>query len=115
MFGETIETLTLSSELNNIGLKDNSNVKSSEFIFVNRVGVYLLVEVPFLGLQLKWDRGTRLYLKLNNKWKGKVKGLCGNYNYNAQDDLTTPSFGIENNPILFGDSWKLDETCDSKF
>mgnify|MGYP003536253233 FL=1 len=70
--------------------------------------------MPHIGVLLKWDRGTRVYLRLENRWKGKVQGLCGNYNYDALDDFTNPSHGIENNPIIFGHSWKLDDSCAGK-
>lgn len=70
--------------------------------------------MPHIGVLLKWDRGTRVYLRLENRWKGKVQGLCGNYNYDALDDFLNPSNGIENNPIIFGHSWKLDDSCAGK-
>lgn len=80
-----------------------------------RSGVFLIVEIPHIGVMLKWDRGTRVYLKLENHWKGKVQGLCGNYNYDALDDFLNPSAGIESNPIIFGHSWKLDDSCPSEY
>lgn len=80
-----------------------------------RSGVFLVVEILHIGVLLKWDRGTRVYLRLENRWKGKVQGLCGNYNYDALDDFLNPSLGIENNPIIFGHSWKLDDSCASEF
>jgi von Willebrand factor len=84
-------------------------------ILTYRSGIFLVVEIPHIGVLLKWDRGTRVYLRLENRWKGKVGGLCGNYNYDALDDFLNPSLGIENNPIIFGHSWKLDDSCASKF
>ncbi len=83
-------------------------------ILTYRSGVFLVVEMPHIGLLLKWDRGTRVYLRLENRWKGKVQGLCGNYNYDALDDFLNPSHGTENNPIIFGHSWKLDDSCASE-
>lgn len=62
---------------------------------------------------MKWDRGTRVYVKLTSMWKGKVQGLCGNFNGDAQDDLKTPSSGIETSAVIFGDSWKLQDFCAS--
>ena len=64
-----------------------------------------------MGLQIKWDRGTRVYIKLAPRWKGRVQGLCGNYNGDALDDLKTPSSGVETSATIFGDSWKLQDFC----
>lgn len=75
----------------------------------------MVVEAPGLGLQVKWDRGTRVYVKLTSMWNGKVQGLCGNFNGDAQDDLKTPSSGIETSAVIFGDSWKLQDFCASEF
>lgn len=52
-----------------------------------------------------------MYLKLEPRWKGHVQGLCGNYNYDALDDFMNPSLGIESNAIVFGHSWKLEDSC----
>lgn len=66
-----------------------------------------------LGFLLKWV-GTRVYLKLEQRWNGKVKGLCGNYNYDAGDDFTSPSNGVESDPVIFGHTWRLDDSCMSE-
>lgn len=81
---------------------------------IHRAGIFIVVEAPGMGLQVKWDRGTRAYVKLGIRWKNRVQGLCGNFNGDAQDDLKTPSSGIETSAILFGDSWKLQDFCASK-
>lgn len=80
---------------------------------VHRGGIFVVVEAPGLGLQVKWDRGTRVYVQLTAMWKGNVQGLCGNFNGDAQDDLKTPSSGIETSAVIFGDSWKLQDFCAS--
>lgn len=66
-----------------------------------------------MGIRIKWDRRTRIYISLAVQWKGKVLGLCGNYNDDAMDDFTTPSSGIESSATIFGDSWKLQDFCAS--
>lgn len=41
-----------------------------------------------------------------------MKGLCGNYNDDSDDDFQTPSGGVsEVSSQLFGDSWKLHDYC----
>ncbi|KAL6266408.1 hypothetical protein P5V15_003260 [Pogonomyrmex californicus] len=74
--------------------------------------LFVFVDVPDLKLVLQWDRGTRVYIRLNPEWKGRTMGLCGDYNDNAEDDFKTPSGGISEVSVnLFGDSWKKDTFC----
>lgn len=88
-----------------------------EFVAMKRIAVrsspqFVVAEVEDLGLVIHWDRGTRLYIRLDPQWKEKVKGLCGNYNGDQLDDFQTPAGGIsEVSPKLFGDSWKLAAHC----
>lgn len=81
---------------------------------IHRAGVFIVVEIPGMGVQIKWDRRTRIYITLAVRWKGKVHGLCGNYNDDAMDDFKTPSSGIESSATIFGDSWKLQDFCASE-
>ncbi|XP_078043521.1 hemolectin [Augochlora pura] len=75
-------------------------------------GLFVFVDAPDLGLTVQWDKGTRVYLKLDPRWKSRTKGLCGDYNDNSQDDFKTPSGGIsEVSANLFGDSWKKHDFC----
>uniref|UniRef100_A0A4W3JRM4 VWFD domain-containing protein n=1 Tax=Callorhinchus milii TaxID=7868 RepID=A0A4W3JRM4_CALMI len=41
----------------------------------------------------------------------KVCGLCGNFNGNVADDLTTKWNSLVTNPIEFGNSWKSTIAC----
>jgi von Willebrand factor len=98
----------------------NPTLSSSTEKPLNRIvtyhsGIFLVVEIAHIGFLLKWDRGTRVYLKLENRWKGKVQGLCGNYNKDNLDDFMNPSNGVESSPIVFGHSWKLEDSCQSEF
>ncbi|XP_055854171.1 hemocytin [Episyrphus balteatus] len=78
---------------------------------IYKAGLFTVIEIIPLKLQIKWDEGTRVYVKLGKDWKGRVNGLCGNYNDNANDDMKTPSQGLETSPFLFGHSWKMQEFC----
>ncbi len=43
--------------------------------------------------------------------KGDVCGLCGNFNENGKDELTTQGNLLTTNIIEFVDSWKLSNQC----
>ncbi|XP_025836285.1 hemocytin [Agrilus planipennis] len=104
--GSQMEKITLTRESSipvGTGLKRMS---------IRQKGLFVIVEAAELGLVILWDKGTRVYIKLDPQWKDKVKGLCGNYNDNENDDFQTPSGGItEVSAQLFGDSWKLQSYC----
>lgn len=85
--------------------------KSHGAFHVYKAGVFIVVEIPRLNLQIKWDEGTRVYIKVGYKWRDKVNGLCGNYNNNAMDDMKTPSHTMASNVLAFIHSWKAQEFC----
>uniref|UniRef100_A0A481MQJ2 Hemolectin n=1 Tax=Nipponaphis monzeni TaxID=196483 RepID=A0A481MQJ2_9HEMI len=112
-----IKSVTLAvgsgDEVETILLKYKQYSSSTKRITIKEVGnIFVVVEVPDLGLQIFWDKGTRIHLKVDEKWKNKIKGLCGNYNDNQMDDFQTPYGGVpEVSASLFGDSWKLQPYC----
>ncbi|KAK1891904.1 Mucin-5AC [Dissostichus eleginoides] len=74
------------------------------------MGIYLVVEANN-GLILMWDRKTSLFIQLSSKYKGRVCGLCGNYDGNANNDFTTRGNAVVVNPLVFGNSWKDLPSC----
>lgn len=46
--------------------------KTLNTLTVREIGLYAIVEAPYLGLAVRWDKGTRVYVRLNPKWKNKV-------------------------------------------
>lgn len=106
--GNSNETLILSADSKGV---ETDSLMPTKKILVHKAGIFKVIEIPHLGVQVKWDRFTRVYVKLDTRWKGRPQGLCGNNNGNIQDDMSTPSHGIETNPLIFGHSWKLDSSC----
>lgn len=47
-------------------------------ITIRQKGLFVIAEVPALRLSLKWDKGTRIYVKAGPMWKGLVIHL---FNY----------------------------------
>ncbi|CAK1545090.1 unnamed protein product [Leptosia nina] len=105
--GSALEEVTLAK---NTPLPDGKNLKR---IKIRTAGAYTYLDVPSVGVSIQWDRGLRVYIKLDSIWNNRVKGLCGNYNGDMLDDFQTPSGGglAETSPLLFADSWKLKPTC----
>ncbi|XP_031969068.1 mucin-2 [Corvus moneduloides] len=74
------------------------------------VGLYLVIEASN-GVMLIWDKKTTVFIKLSPDYKGKVCGLCGNFDDKANNDFTTRSGLQESNPLEFGNSWKQSPMC----
>ncbi|XP_049907177.1 mucin-5B-like [Epinephelus moara] len=87
----------------------SGNEETAPFRF-STMGIYLVVEANN-GLILMWDRKTSLFIKLSSKYKGRVCGLCGNYDGNANNDFTTRCHAVVVNPLVFGNSWKDLPSC----
>ncbi|XP_048463872.1 otogelin-like protein [Rhincodon typus] len=64
------------------------------------------------GLSMQFDKeGGRLYLQLDNSWRGNTVGLCGTYNGNLRDDFLSPVGMIEGTPQLHANAWKISSAC----
>ncbi|KTG01652.1 hypothetical protein cypCar_00011127 [Cyprinus carpio] len=75
-------------------------------VFFERLADYILVKSTF-GFSLAWDGNSGVYLKMTEAHKGRPCGLCGNYNDDGSDDLSS-SRGIVSDDIAdFGNSWAV--------
>uniref|UniRef100_A0A8C0P8Z4 Mucin-5AC n=1 Tax=Canis lupus familiaris TaxID=9615 RepID=A0A8C0P8Z4_CANLF len=77
---------------------------------IRQMGIYLVVDTE-VGLVLLWDRKTSIFLKLSPEFKGRVCGLCGNFDDNAVNDFTTRSQSVVGSTLEFGNSWKFSPSC----
>ncbi|RXM99072.1 Phosphatidylinositol phosphatase PTPRQ [Acipenser ruthenus] len=73
-------------------------------VFMERLADYILVKSTF-GFSLAWDGSSGVYIKMTEEHKGRPCGLCGNYNDDGADDLTT-SYNVQTEDTAhFGNSW----------
>ncbi|KAM4618231.1 mucin-5B-like [Polymixia lowei] len=77
---------------------------------VHTIGIYLVIEAKN-GLILIWNKKTALMIKLSSTFKGKVCGLCGNYDGNVKNDFTTRKKEVVVEALEFGNSWKVSPSC----
>ncbi|XP_056384155.1 mucin-2-like [Hyla sarda] len=74
------------------------------------VGIYLVIEASN-GILLIWDKKTTIFIKVSPAYKGKLCGLCGNFDDNSQNDFKTRHMIQVIDVLEFGNSWKVDATC----
>ncbi|XP_041059045.1 mucin-5AC-like [Carcharodon carcharias] len=77
---------------------------------LHTVGLYLILTFSN-GITVIWDKRTRVSITLDQRWKKKVCGLCGNFNDDVADDLTTKGNSVVTNAVRFGSSWKSSLSC----
>ncbi|XP_057183922.1 mucin-2-like [Triplophysa rosa] len=73
---------------------------------IHIVGLYVIISVPTLGLAVIWDKHTRVTIQLESQWRGRVLGLCGNFDGKVTNDLLTSSSSEVFSVMEFGNSWK---------
>ncbi|XP_012589306.1 PREDICTED: SCO-spondin [Condylura cristata] len=61
---------------------------------LRRAGLFLLLSTR-LGLSLLWDGGTRVLVQLPPQFRGRVAGLCGDFDGDAGNDPRSRQGGLE--------------------
>ncbi|KAM3608632.1 uncharacterized protein V6R79_002011 [Siganus canaliculatus] len=62
-------------------------------------------------MSISWDRGTRLLVNISATYRGRVCGLCGNFDGNVNNDLLSSNNQLEVDSSHFGNSWKVVPSC----
>ncbi|XP_041976866.1 BMP-binding endothelial regulator protein isoform X2 [Aricia agestis] len=60
-----------------------------------------------IGVQILWDGDGFLEVTVSRSYKGKLCGLCGNFNSVARDDMRTRDGRLVNDTWRFGSSWRI--------
>ncbi|XP_030071544.1 IgGFc-binding protein [Microcaecilia unicolor] len=84
----------------------------SSGVQVSLSGQYVLLTTVF-GLNVRFDGNHRVEVTLPSTYKGKVCGMCGNYNGNHLDDFLNPDGQMEPDSVSLGNSWQVanDTSC----
>lgn len=73
---------------------------------VDSLGSYLRLTTN-AGLWVQFDGDQDLLISVTENYQGRLCGLCGTYNGDAQDDFSTPAGGIVEDINEFGNSWRV--------
>ncbi|XP_078420742.1 IgGFc-binding protein-like [Cetorhinus maximus] len=74
-------------------------------VHVGLSGKYVVVSTNF-GLRVRFDGRHRAEVTLRSVFKGKVCGMCGNYNDDRTDDFLNPDGVMELDSVSLGNSWQ---------
>ena len=84
--------------------------EKTEIIFVFTNDIYKRA-CYILARSLLFFPGMRVYVRLAAHLRGRVGGLCGNFDGDTENDFTTRQGIIESTAELFGNSWKVSPSC----
>ncbi|KAJ8289756.1 hypothetical protein GJAV_G00004980 [Gymnothorax javanicus] len=76
-------------------------------VTINQEGRNIIVRTDF-GLRVLYDTVYYVEVIVPSTYKGKMCGLCGNYNGNNRDDFQLPSGKVTSNVDDFGKAWTVD-------
>ncbi|XP_072241877.1 von Willebrand factor [Leuresthes tenuis] len=62
-------------------------------------------------ISLSWDKGTHLLVHISAAYRGRVCGLCGNFDGNVNNDLMSSNNQLEVDSSHLGNSWKVIPSC----
>ncbi|XP_050959098.1 mucin-2-like [Labeo rohita] len=92
-------------------LTASSNESGQEISYtVRNIGMYVVIDAD-IGLTIMWNRKTTVYIILQPQHMGDVCGLCGNFNENGKDDLTTQGNLMTTDIKEFVNSWTVLNKC----
>ena len=81
-------------------------------------GLFIFIELPDFDVVVHWDGGTqsqgignRVQIRAAPSWRGRLQGLCGDADKDADNDFKTPSGVVEANAVIFANSWKSQRFC----
>ncbi|GIX94553.1 SCO-spondin, partial [Caerostris darwini] len=63
------------------------------------------------GLEILWDLGPNIQVFAPVELFDSLKGLCGTFTKNQQDEFLTPEGDIETSAGSFTQKWRVEETC----
>ncbi|XP_070763114.1 mucin-2-like, partial [Enoplosus armatus] len=73
---------------------------------------HILLQTSFgLQIQIQHVPVMQVYVRLEQSYRAKTRGLCGNYNMVLSDEMKTPQGIVEGTAATFSNSWKANLMC----
>ncbi|XP_047246477.1 mucin-2-like [Girardinichthys multiradiatus] len=76
---------------------------------------HILMQTRFgLQIQIQHVPLMQVYIRLEQSYKSKTRGLCGNFNMILSDEMKTPQGIVEGTAATFSNSWKANLMCSDR-
>ncbi|XP_027128683.1 mucin-2 [Larimichthys crocea] len=76
---------------------------------------HIMLQTSFgLQIQIQHVPLMQVYVRMDQSYKAKTRGLCGNYNMVLSDDMKTPQGIVEGTAATFCNSWKANGLCQDR-
>ncbi|KAF3854917.1 hypothetical protein F7725_022972, partial [Dissostichus mawsoni] len=73
---------------------------------------HIMLQTSFgLQIQIQHVPVMQVYVSLDQSYRAKTRGLCGNFNMVLSDDMKTPQGIVEGTALTFSNSWKANYMC----
>nr|XP_061812382.1 mucin-2-like [Nerophis lumbriciformis] len=83
-----------------------------DIIVFHASSFHILLHTSFgLQIQIQHVPLMQVYVRLDESYNGKTRGLCGNYNLVMSDDWKTPQGIVEGTATTFSNTWKSSLMC----
>ncbi|KAI8497804.1 hypothetical protein Bbelb_244560 [Branchiostoma belcheri] len=89
--------------------KDVSLPHSQPDVLTVLLAGYLVKVITEIGIELTWDGDSFLEVSVPRMYRGKLCGLCGNFNGHGRDDFIGSDGLFRFNVNEFADSWRVGE------
>ncbi|XP_048849978.1 IgGFc-binding protein-like [Brienomyrus brachyistius] len=99
-----IGSIMVNGILTNLPMKLNNG--SFPVVQAYQDGIFDVIKTDF-GLTIKYDLVYHVIINVPSNYEGKTCGLCGNFNYNANDDFQLPDGKTTKDLLTFGSAWKV--------
>ena len=78
-------------------------------VTIKKLGTHVEVTTD-VGLKVDYDCVYNVYIVVSGEYRGKTRGICGNFNGN-KNDLVKSDNSVTANGQEFANSWKVDQSC----
>ena len=98
-------TITINNRFH-LGIGDELILQHGQ-VEVKRIGRQIHVILSTSGVRVSWDGLYRVAVTVSTSWRGRLCGLCGNYNDNPNDDFIASNNILASSSDIFAYSWVL--------